>query len=107
MSAGGARTRPRPERAIDARKQASTAKMAAVSKVVKLLGRSGAPITRADVEAFKAKIDTMVARATGLVRQGVPKDKLMAQLKTEDLGWQLSFTGDQLDSFYADLAKTK
>jgi cyclase len=67
----------------------------------------GAPITRADVEAFKAKIDTMVARATGLVKQGVPKDKLMAQLKTEDLGWQLSFTGDQLDSFYADLAKTK
>ena len=67
----------------------------------------GAPITRADVEAFKKKIDTLVARATGLVKQGVPEDKLMAQLKTDDLGWQLSFTGPQLDSFYADLAKTK
>jgi hypothetical protein len=31
----------------------------------------------------------------------------MAELKTEDLGWHLSFTGDQLDSFYADLAETK
>ena len=67
----------------------------------------GPPITRAQLEAFKAKIDTMVARATGLVKQGVPEDKLMAQLKTDDLGWQLSFTGPQLDSFYADLAKTK
>ena len=49
----------------------------------------------------------MVARATGLVKQGVPKNHLMAELKTEDLGWHLSFTGDQLDSFYADLAETK
>jgi cyclase len=67
----------------------------------------GPPITRAELEAFKAKIDTMVARASGLVKQGVPKDRLMAQLKTDDLGWQLSLTGSQLDSFYADLAKTK
>ena len=46
MSVDRARTRPRPARAIDARKRDSTAKLAAVSKVVKLLGRSGAPITR-------------------------------------------------------------
>jgi hypothetical protein len=31
----------------------------------------------------------------------------MAKLKTEDPGWQLNLTGEQLDSFYADLAKTK
>lgn len=67
----------------------------------------GPPISRADLEAFRKKIDTMVARATGLVKQGVPKNHLMAELKTEDLGWHLSFTGDQLDSFYADLAETK
>jgi hypothetical protein len=59
------------------------------------------------LEALKKKIDTMVARATGLVKQGVPKNHLMAELKTEDLGCHLSFTGDQLDSFYADLAETK
>jgi len=39
----------RPEQAIDARRRASTHKVAAVTKVVKLLGRTGAPITRASV----------------------------------------------------------
>jgi hypothetical protein len=67
---------------------------------------SGPPVSRADLEAFKTKIDTTVARATRLVKQGVPKDQLMAQLKTTDLGWQLSFSGDQLDSFYAELSRT-
>src|ERR1035438_952052 len=36
-----------------------------------------------------------------------PKDQLMAQLKTDDLGWHLSFTGEQLDGFYAELSETK
>jgi len=49
VSIDTARPRPRPERAIDARKRDSTAKVAAISKVVKLLGRSGAPITRAAI----------------------------------------------------------
>jgi hypothetical protein len=51
---------------------------------------TGPVVTRAELEAFKTKIDTTVARATGLVKQGVPKDQLMAQLKTADLGWQLA-----------------
>ena len=40
------------------------------------------------------------------MKQGVPEDQLMAELKTGDLGWQLSFTGDQLDRFYAELSRT-
>ena len=64
-------------------------------------------VLRADLEAFKTKIDTLVSRATALVKKGVPKDQLMAQLKTDDLGWQLNFTGDQLDRFYAELSRTK
>lgn len=84
---------------------------AVLAQVLKLdfdvaIPSTGPAITRADLEAFKTKIDTMVARATGLVKQGVPKDQLMAQLKTADLGWQLSFSGDQLDSFYAELSRT-
>ena len=67
----------------------------------------GPMISRADLEAFKTKIDTMVARATGLVKRGVPKDRLMAQLKTDDPGWQPDFTGQQLDSFYAELSRSK
>jgi glyoxylase-like metal-dependent hydrolase (beta-lactamase superfamily II) len=68
---------------------------------------AGPTVTRADLEAFKTKIDTLVSRATGLVKKGVAKDQLMAQLKTDDLGWRLSFTGDQLDMFYAELSRTK
>ncbi|HWG74601.1 MAG TPA: DUF6262 family protein [Acidimicrobiales bacterium] len=44
-----AATRPRPELAIDARRREATAKVASVEKAVKLLGRTGAPITRAAV----------------------------------------------------------
>ena len=40
-----------------------------------------------------------------LVKKGVAKDQLMAQLKTDDLGWRFSFTGDQLDRFYAELSR--
>ena len=67
----------------------------------------GPVITRADLEGFKTKIDTMVSRATGLVKQGVPKNQLMAQLKTNDPGWQLNLTGEQLDLFYAELSRAK
>jgi hypothetical protein len=41
--------RPRPQRAIDARKHAAASKVAAVGKAVKALGRTGAPITRVGV----------------------------------------------------------
>jgi hypothetical protein len=50
--AGGIQTtalRPRPQRAIDARKHAAASKVVAVGKAVKALGRTGAPITRVDV----------------------------------------------------------
>lgn len=66
----------------------------------------GRVVNRAELEAFKVKIDTFVSRATALVRKGVAKDQLMAQLETADLGWQASLTGDELDGFYAELAET-
>jgi glyoxylase-like metal-dependent hydrolase (beta-lactamase superfamily II) len=66
---------------------------------------TGPPVSRADLEAFKAKVDTAVLRARTLVQQGVPKNQLMARLKTDDLGWRLSFTGRRLNHFYAELAK--
>jgi cyclase len=63
--------------------------------------------TRADLEAFKNRIDTLVARASELVKKGVPKEQLMSQLKTDDLGWHLDLTPDQLDHFYAELLRTE
>jgi len=68
---------------------------------------TGPMITRADLVAFKTKIDKLISRASELVKEGVPKDQLLAQLKTDDLGWQFSFTGDDLDRFYAELSPAK
>lgn len=67
----------------------------------------GPPISRSDLEAFKTKIDAAVSRATELVKKGVPKDQLMGQLKTDDLGWHLNFSEKQLDGFYAELSRLK
>lgn len=66
---------------------------------------SGPTVRRADLAAFKTKIDTLVARAAGLVKMGVPKDQLMAHLETEDLGWKFAFTDAQVDSFYSELSE--
>jgi glyoxylase-like metal-dependent hydrolase (beta-lactamase superfamily II) len=65
----------------------------------------GPPVSRAALEAFKGKVDTAVSRASALVKKGVPKDQLMAQLKTDDLGWRFDFSGPQLDAFYAELSQ--
>lgn len=68
---------------------------------------NGPMVSRADLEAYKTRVDTLVSRATGLVKKGVPKDELMSQLKTDDLGWRFNLTNDQLDRFYAELSQSK
>jgi cyclase len=68
---------------------------------------TGDAVSRADVEAYKTKVDTLVSRAKALVKSGTPKDQLMAQLKIDDLGWRLNLTGDRLDMFYDELSKSK
>ena len=68
---------------------------------------TGPTVTRADLEAFKTKIDTLLSRATGLVKKGVSKDGVRAELKTDDLGWRLDFTGDRLDRFYDELSRAQ
>lgn len=68
---------------------------------------AGPAVTRADLEAFQTRINTLVSRATLLVKSGVPRDKLMARLNTDDPGWRLNFTGDQLDHFYSELSRSK
>jgi glyoxylase-like metal-dependent hydrolase (beta-lactamase superfamily II) len=63
-------------------------------------------VSKSDVEAFKAKIDTLVSRARLLVKSGVPKDQLMAQLKIDDLGWKLNFSPVQGDGFCTELSQS-
>jgi glyoxylase-like metal-dependent hydrolase (beta-lactamase superfamily II) len=67
----------------------------------------GQMVTRTELEGFKTRIDRLVSRARRLVKNGVAKDQLMAQLETDDLGWRLDFTGDQLDGFYAELSRAR
>jgi glyoxylase-like metal-dependent hydrolase (beta-lactamase superfamily II) len=68
-----------------------------------VIASTGTPATRADLEAFKSRIDALVSRATRLVRQGVSKDQLMSRLQTDDLGWHLDLSEAQLAGFYAEL----
>jgi glyoxylase-like metal-dependent hydrolase (beta-lactamase superfamily II) len=67
----------------------------------------GPTVSRSEVESFKTRIDTLVSRAVRLVKSGVTKDQLMAQLKTDDLGWKLNFSAEQVDSFFAELSRSK
>lgn len=72
--------RPRPQRAIDARRRTAEAKVAAVEKVVKALGRTGAPVTRAGVAQLagvsrsftyeNAEARTLIAAAQARARAG-------------------------------------
>ncbi len=62
-------------------------------------------LTKDDVQAYKTKFDTVVARAKDLVRMGVPQDQLLAQIKTDDIGWAPRVP--KVDAFYAELSEAK
>ena len=68
-------------------------------------------LTKAEVQEFKNKWDTLDARAIELVKKGTPKDQLLGQIKTDDIGWNV--TGGQwnqparLDAFYEELSKAR
>ena len=63
---------------------------------------AGPVLTKADVQAFRVKFDTVVDRLTELVRKGVPKDQLLMQLKTDDIGWTPRIPA--VDALYAELS---
>ena len=64
---------------------------------------AGPVLTRADVVAFQTKFNTVIDRAIELIRKGVPKEQLLAQIKTDDIGWALRIP--QVDAFYEELSK--
>jgi cyclase len=66
---------------------------------------AGPVLTRADVQAFRTKFTTVMMRASELVQKGVPKDQLLMQLKTDDIGW--APRAPQIDPFYEELSKKK
>lgn len=64
---------------------------------------NGDVLTKADVEAYKAKYDTWLSRAREAVKQGVPQDKLLASIKIDDLGFTPRVP--KVDAFVAELSK--
>ena len=64
---------------------------------------NGPVLTKADVQAFKVKFDTVIDRATELIRKGVAKDQLLSQIKTDDIGWTPRIPN--VDAFYAELSR--
>jgi len=63
----------------------------------------GEPKSRADVQAFRTQFASLVSRASEAIKAGATRDQLAAQVKTDDLGWQLNpqFFGQ----LYDELAK--
>jgi cyclase len=60
----------------------------------------GEPKTRADVQAFKNKVDLVITRATDAIKAGATKETLAMQVKTDDLApWMLNaqFFGNLYD----------
>lgn len=50
----------------------------------------GEPKTRADIQAFRTKMATLITRCTEAVKAGATRDTLAMQVNTEDLGWKLN-----------------
>ncbi|HZI78205.1 MAG TPA: MBL fold metallo-hydrolase [Vicinamibacterales bacterium] len=63
---------------------------------------AGPVLTKADVQAFRTKIGTVIDRASALVKAGVPASQLLMQLKTDDLGWAPRIP--MVDAFVAELS---
>jgi glyoxylase-like metal-dependent hydrolase (beta-lactamase superfamily II) len=72
-------------------------------------GHGADPMTKAQFLDYARKWHTFADRARAAIKAGTPKDKLMASIKTDDLGWNVNtplFTQPaRLDPFYAELSK--
>ena len=68
-------------------------------------------MTRADFDAYKTKIDTLVTRFKEQIKAGTPKDQILAKVKTDDLGWNVNTPQWQaparLDPLYDEFSKAK
>jgi cyclase len=63
----------------------------------------GEPKSRADVQAYRAKFDTLLKRASDEMKAGATKEQLASQVKTDDLDWQ--FQPNFYASLYEELSK--
>jgi glyoxylase-like metal-dependent hydrolase (beta-lactamase superfamily II) len=65
----------------------------------------GEPKSKAEVQAYRTKFDTLLKRAADAIKGGATRDQLASQVKTDDLGWQ--FQPAFYASLYDELSKSK
>jgi cyclase len=72
-------------------------------------GHGNDPLTRAQFDAYHQKWATLLERGRAAVKAGTPKDKILAAIKTDDLGWNITTAQwsapVRLDAFYAELSQ--
>ncbi|HTI66439.1 MAG TPA: MBL fold metallo-hydrolase [Caulobacteraceae bacterium] len=76
-------------------------------------GHGAAPISRAEFEVSRKKLDLLIERLRTLVKAGTPKGELLAKVKVDDLGpgWAIKDQSDEwtrparLDGLYAELSQ--
>jgi cyclase len=76
-------------------------------------GHGDGPISRAEFEADRSKLDTLIERLRALVKAGTPKGELLARVQVDDLGpgWSIKDQRDEwsrparLDGLYAELSQ--
>ena len=66
---------------------------------------NGPVLTKADIQAYAAKFNTVIDRLTALVKAGTPKEEILKQLKTDDIGWAPRVP--QIDGLYAELSASR
>ncbi|RAK61064.1 hypothetical protein DJ021_15215 [Phenylobacterium hankyongense] len=76
-------------------------------------GHGDAPISRAEFEADRKKLDLLIERLRAAIKAGVPKSELLAAVKVDDLGPGWNIKGQhtewtrpaRLDGLYDELSK--
>jgi glyoxylase-like metal-dependent hydrolase (beta-lactamase superfamily II) len=69
-------------------------------------GHGDTPMSRAEVELFRSHLATFRDRALAAVRAGTPRDKLIAAIRVDDLGWKwtpTSWPPARLDGLWNEL----
>lgn len=68
-------------------------------------------MTRAEFDAYKTKIDTLVTRFKEQIKAGTSKADILAKVKTDDIGWNVNTpqwqAANRLDPLYAEFSAAK
>jgi glyoxylase-like metal-dependent hydrolase (beta-lactamase superfamily II) len=72
-------------------------------------GHGDTPMTRAQFEDYRHKVDTVIDDARALIKAGTPKDQLIAKIPFKDLGWNINVAQWSLpvrvDAFYGEMSQ--